>query len=98
MTLNVDGAPIPYSPELLGPSGAQPRPTLGPGYDWIIELLRQIGRPAAFLMCLVAGFFQILAPPELRLDGFTFGIFMGLLGAMCGIRAAELGVLRPPGR
>lgn len=66
------------------------RPTLGPGYDWLLELMRQMGRPAAFVMCLLAGFYQILAPPELRLDGVTFGIFMGLLGAMCGIRAAEL--------
>jgi hypothetical protein len=66
------------------------RPTLGPGYDWLIELLNQSGRPLAFAMCLTAGFFQIAAPPELRLDAITFGVFMGLLGAMCGIRAAEM--------
>ena len=66
------------------------RPTLGPGYDWLLELLRQSGRPLAFVMCITAGFFQILAPPEVRLDGLSFGVFMGLLGAMCGIRAAEM--------
>jgi hypothetical protein len=57
--------------------------------------MRQMGRPAAFAMCLLAGFYQILAPPEVRLDGLSFGVFMGLLGAMCGIRAAELSL---PGR
>lgn len=77
-------------PQQSDPFAAGPRKSLGPGYDWLIELMRQIGRPAAFIMCLTAGFYQIAAPPELRLDGLTFGVFMGLLGAMCGIRAAEL--------
>lgn len=77
------------------PAIRRDRPSLGPGYDWLLELMRQMGRPAAFFMCLLAGFYQILAPPEVRLDGLSFGVFMGLLGAMCGIRAAELTL---PGR
>lgn len=74
--------PRPYSPVV--------RPTLGPGYDWLLEFLRQSGRPLAFGMCIVAGFYQIFAPPELRLDGLTFGLFIGLLGALCGLRSVDI--------
>lgn len=66
------------------------RPTLGPGYDWLLELMRQLGRPAAFFLCLVAMTFQITAPPEARMDALTFGLFMGLLAALCGLRTVDI--------
>lgn len=82
-------------PVQLDPFTPQARKPLGPGYDWLIELMRQLGRPAAFGMCVFAGFYQILAPPELRLDAFSFGAFVTLLGGMCGMRTAELTMNRP---
>ena len=75
---------------LDSPAPAAHRPTLGPGYDWLIELMRQLGRPAAFFLCLVAMLFQITAPPEARMDALTFGLFMGLLGALCGLRSVDI--------
>jgi len=71
------------------------RPTLGPGYDWIIELARQLYRPALGLICLLGLARHFLwAPVELRLDELGLLILVGLAGGLAGLRTAELTALR----
>lgn len=76
--------------------GIQPnRPTLGPGYDWLLELARQLYRPALGAICLIALARHFLwAPPELRLDELGLLILVGLAGGLAGLRTAELTALR----
>lgn len=84
----------PAAPQTASPSS---RPTLGPGYDFLLEFMRQIGRPAAFMVCLCACMFQIYAPPALRMDGVTFGLFVTLLMGLCGLRSFDLRAERAAG-
>jgi hypothetical protein len=72
------------------------RRTLGPGYDWLLEVCRQLYRPALGLICLCGLARQFLfALPAERLDEVSLMVLAGLAGALAGIRAAELTFNRP---
>jgi len=92
----IDG-PRPYQ---LGRDDPAPpvdaRKSLGPGYDWLMELLRQVYRPALGLICVLglARHFLFAIPTD-RLDEMSLLILTGLAGALAGIRAAELTMNRP---
>lgn len=83
-------------PAQLDPFTPPARSSLGPGYDWILELLRQLFRPALGLVC-IAGIARhvLFAVPADRLDEMSLLIITGLAGALAGIRAAEMTLQRP---
>lgn len=88
-----DELPRPFQPD---PGAAAPRPTLGPGYDWLLEFLRQIYRPLLGAICVLGlANNYLLARPEARLDEGSLMILCALAGALAGIRAAELTFIRP---
>lgn len=87
------------------PAAAQnaPRPTLGPGYDWLLELGRQSYRTLLGLVCILSiadstVFSSWFRGGEGRLDEVTLLTIVGLAGALAGIRAAELSNVRLMGR
>ena len=95
--IDVADGPRPYDPARDNP---HPRLSLGPGYDWLLELLRQLYRPALGLVCVLA-----LADHTIfsswwragggRLDEMSLLIVVGLAGALAGLRTAELTMARP---
>lgn len=72
------------------------RPNLGQGYDWLLELARQVYRPLLGLICVLglARHFLFAVPAD-RMDEMSLLILTGLAGALAGIRAAELTMARP---
>ncbi|MGE0533127.1 MAG: hypothetical protein AB7P35_17600 [Hyphomonadaceae bacterium] len=89
--------------DALGPRPVQSDPfapavrqSLGPGYDWLLELARQIYRPLLGAVCVLglAKHFLLALPAE-RMDEMSLLILTGLAGALAGIRAAELSMARP---
>ncbi len=95
----IDDAVGPRPQEVIPAAPARARTTLGPGYDWFMELLRQIGRPALFvvLVLAVADFFLFAGwyrGGEGRVSETAIGLALAAALGMCGIRAVEL--MRPP--
>ena len=88
--------PRPYDPARDNPP---PRLSLGPGYDWLLELARQLYRPALGLVVvatladnwLFASWFRAGAE---RLDETSMLIVVGFAGALAGLRTAELTMMR----
>jgi hypothetical protein len=72
------------------------RKSLGPGYDWLLELARQIYRPALGLICVLglANHF-LFAAAEARVDEMSLLILVGLAGGLAGLRTAEITMARP---
>lgn len=83
-------------PVQLDPFTPPPRKPLGPGYDWLIELCRQLYRPALGLICVLglARHF-LLAAPTARVDEMSLLILTGLAAGLAGLRTAEITLARP---
>jgi hypothetical protein len=90
-----DEGPRPAHVIDYGQGLAPNRPTLGPGYDWLMEFARQSFRPALGIICILGLSRHFLwAAPELRLDDISLLILTGLAGGLAGLRTAELTALR----
>lgn len=83
-------------PVQLDPFTPPARKPLGPGYDWLIELMRQLYRPALGMICVLglARHF-LLAAPSARVDEMSLLILVGLAGGLAGLRTAEITMNRP---
>jgi len=89
--LGIENRPVQFDP--LTPPVRRP---LGPGYDWLIELMRQLYRPALGLICVLglARHF-LLASAEARVDEMSLLILVGLAAGLAGLRTAEITMARP---
>lgn len=92
-TLAAELAARPYQPD---PFPLLPRKSLGPRWDKALEILRQLYRPILGAICVLglARQFLVAAPAD-RLDEMSLLILAGLAGALAGIRAAEMTMMRP---
>ena len=73
-------APDPYTPG--------PRKSLGPGYDWLLELGRQIYRPALGAITL-GGLFRVWVLGA-TMDELALGLLVTLAMTFAGFRTAEM--------
>lgn len=64
------------------------RPTLGPGYDWLMEFGRQIYRPALGAITL-AGLFRVWVL-GVQMDDLALGLLVTLACLFAGFRTAEV--------
>ena len=86
--------PRPYEASRDDPqTQARFRRSLGPGYDWLMELGRQLYRPALGVIVLGGLARHWIYGAELS-EGSLL-ILAGLAAALAGIRAAEITMNRP---
>lgn len=75
-------------PVQLDPFTPQARKSLGPGYDWLMELGRQIYRPALGAITL-AGLFRVWVL-GVAMDDLALGLLVTLAATFAGFRTAEM--------
>lgn len=83
-------------PLQIDPFTPPARKPLGPGYDWLLELARQIYRPALGLICVLGlGRHFLFAAADARVDEMSLLILVGLAAGLAGLRTAEITMARP---
>lgn len=76
-------------------AASAPRRSLGPGFDFLIELAKQCYRPALGAICLLGLSDHFLFATwfrhgQGRLDEVSLMVLVSLAGALAGMRVAEL--------